>query len=63
MNRAPGTAPSRSRPDRCPGVVEPFAADDGGLVRVRIPGGRLPVSRLQALVAVAEEYGDGRVRL
>jgi precorrin-3B synthase len=43
--------------------VNPWPADDGGLVRVRIPGGRLPVSRLQALVAVAEEYGDGRVQL
>lgn len=56
-------ATNRSRPDRCPGIVHPWLAEDGGLVRIRIPGGRVPLAALQALVAVAEEYGDGRVRL
>lgn len=56
-------ATNRSRPDRCPGVVHPWLAADGGLVRIRIPGGRISLKSLQALVAVAEEYGDGRVRL
>ena len=54
---------ARSRPDRCPGIVHPWPAEDGGLVRIRVPGGRVPVSALQALVAVAQEYGDGRVRV
>lgn len=54
---------ARSRPDRCPGVVHPWPADDGGLVRVRVPGGRVAVTALRALAEVAEEYGDGRVRV
>ena len=56
-----GTA--RTRPDRCPGVLRPWRADDGGLVRVRVPGGRVPAAALVALTGVAEEYGDGRVRV
>ena len=59
-----GTAPKgRTRPDRCPGVLRPWPADDGALVRIRIPGGRLPTSSLVALSTVAEEYGDARVRV
>ncbi|MBM7519866.1 nitrite reductase [Nocardioides nitrophenolicus] len=54
---------ARSRPDRCPGIVHPWPADDGGLVRIRVPGGRVPLPALRALAAVAEEYGDGRVRV
>lgn len=54
---------NRSRPDRCPGIVHPWTAEDGGLVRIRIPGGRLSLTTLRALLGVAAEYGDGRVRL
>lgn len=53
----------RQRPDRCPGVFRPWPAEDGALVRVRVPGGQLAVGSLRALLAVAEEYGDGRVRV
>lgn len=61
MDRTP--APPRTRADRCPGVVHPWPADDGGLVRIRVPGGRVPTAALQALVTLAEEYGDSRVRV
>jgi precorrin-3B synthase len=54
---------TRTRSDRCPGVLRPWPADDGGLVRIRVPGGRVPASALVALCAVAEEYGDARVRV
>ncbi|TNM48309.1 nitrite reductase [Nocardioides albidus] len=54
---------ARSRPDRCPGIVHPWPADDGGLVRVRVPGGQVRLDALRALAAVAQEYGDGRVRV
>lgn len=56
------SAPARRhRPDRCPGVLRPWPAADGLLVRLRLVGGRLPADRLLVLVAVAERYGDGRV--
>ncbi|MFT3873013.1 MAG: nitrite reductase [Nocardioides sp.] len=54
---------TRTRVDRCPGVLRPWPAGDGLLVRVRLIGGRIRSSQLAALVAFAEEYGDGRVRL
>ncbi|HWJ11621.1 MAG TPA: nitrite reductase [Nocardioides sp.] len=54
---------TRSRPDRCPGIVHPWPADDGGLVRIRVPGGQVSTAALRALATVAGEYGDGRVRL
>lgn len=53
----------RHRPDRCPGVLRPWPADDGLLVRLRLPGGRVSSSSLLALVEVAERYGDGRVHV
>ncbi|WP_370289844.1 nitrite reductase [Nocardioides sp.] len=59
---------ARTRRDRCPGVVRPWPAEDGALVRLRLPGGRLPGGRLTlahlaALVEVAERFGDGRVHV
>jgi precorrin-3B synthase len=57
------TVSSRTRADRCPGALRPWPADDGLLVRLRLVGGRLAAASLQALLEVAEEYGDGRVRL
>lgn len=60
-----GSPPStvRTRPDRCPGVLRPWPADDGLLVRLRLVGGLLPARSLRALAAVAEEYGDGRIHV
>jgi precorrin-3B synthase len=43
--------------------LRPWQAADGLLVRLRLVGGRLPASALQALVDVAERYGDGRIHL
>lgn len=53
----------RTRPDRCPGVLRPWPADDGLLVRLRLVGGLLPARSLRALAAVADEYGDGRIHV
>ena len=55
--------PTRVRADRCPGALRPWQADDGLLVRLRLIGGRLTAGELQALTAVAEQYGDGRVHV
>jgi precorrin-3B synthase len=54
---------ARTRRDRCPGVLRPWPADDGALVRVRLAGGRLPTPALAGLAAVARQYGDGLVHL
>ena len=59
----PATRTPRTRRDRCPGALRPWPADDGLLVRLRLVGGRITRTELGDLVAVAEEYGDGRVRL
>jgi precorrin-3B synthase len=53
----------RTRGDLCPGVFRPWPADDGALVRLRIPGGHLTRTTLLALLDVAEAYGDGQVYL
>ena len=59
----PTTPTARDRRDRCPGVLRPWRADDGLLVRLRLVGGRLPADALLALLALAEAYGDGQVHL
>ncbi|MHA6512498.1 nitrite reductase [Tessaracoccus sp. Z1128] len=53
----------RDRRDRCPGALRPWPADDGLLVRLRLIGGRVATRSLVALAAVAERFGDGRVRV
>ncbi len=54
---------TRSRRDLCPGVLRPWPADDGALVRVRLVGGRVAPDALAGLAAVAAAYGDGRLHL
>ncbi|MFI6512535.1 precorrin-3B synthase [Streptosporangium sp. NPDC050855] len=53
----------RSRPDACPGALQVHAAADGGLARVRVPGGRLTPARLRELATAARLHGDGAVEL
>ena len=52
---------SRPQVDRCPGVRRPFRASDGAIVRIRKPGGRLPVAVLRHLLNIAQRWGDGMV--
>lgn len=51
------------RGDRCPGVLRPWQAPDGMLVRLRLIGGLVSSQALRSLVEVAGKYGDGRVRV
>jgi len=53
----------RERRDLCPGVLRPWPADDGALVRLRLVGGRVRAGQLAALSRVATAYGDGGVHL
>lgn len=43
--------------DRCPSLQRPFHADDGALVRLRVPGGRIPVATVADLLAIATDHG------
>ncbi len=53
----------RTRADRCPGVLRPWVADDGLLVRLRLVGGRLPATSLARLLQVSAEFADGSIYL
>lgn len=53
----------RDRADRCPGVLRPWSADDGALVRLRLIGGVIERSALLALANVSATYGDGDLHL
>ena len=59
------TAPSppRQARDRCPGLLRPHAAVDGALVRIRLPGGRVPAASLAELSALVAEFGNGTIGL
>lgn len=58
-----GAVPSRQIHDRCPGVLRPFAADDGAIVRLRLPGGRTDTTELVDISDLAEEFGAPFVQL
>lgn len=63
MSSSPATVPPRERADACPGALQTHAAADGGLARVRVPGGVLTADQLQVLAAAARELGDGHLEL
>lgn len=53
----------RTHADRCPGVLRPWIADDGAIVRLRLIGGVLPAPRLTRLLQIAGDHADGTVLL
>ncbi|GGT01465.1 precorrin-3B synthase [Planobispora rosea] len=53
----------RTRLDACPGALQVHAAADGGLARVRVPGGRLTAAQLRELALAAAGYGTGVIEL
>ncbi|MCE1180147.1 MAG: cobalamin biosynthesis protein CobG [Micrococcales bacterium] len=54
---------SRSGPDRCPGALRPFRADDGLIVRARVPGGRVGLAALGELMSIGRDHGTPLVQL
>jgi len=57
------TSTVRSRRDLCPGVLRPWPAEDGALVRLRLVGGRIAPASLRALSTISQTYGDGDLHL
>ncbi|RBY84235.1 nitrite/sulfite reductase [Blastococcus sp. TF02A-26] len=57
------SSPLRDRVDACPGALQTHAAADGGLARVRVPGGLVSPAQLRVLAAAARELGDGALEL
>ncbi|MCX8256597.1 MAG: hypothetical protein OTI36_21675, partial [Beijerinckiaceae bacterium] len=47
----------------CPGVLQPMAAADGLIVRVRPTGGILPAATARAIADLAARYGNGKLDL
>ncbi|MEU4195619.1 precorrin-3B synthase [Kribbella sp. NPDC026611] len=54
---------ARTETDRCPGVLAVHQAADGGLARVRVPGGVLSRHQLDVLRLASADLGDGRLEL
>ncbi|GAB2912100.1 precorrin-3B synthase [Rhodococcus aerolatus] len=54
---------ARTRVDACPGALQVHPAADGGLARVRLPGGMLTAAQLEVLADAAEELSDGALEL
>jgi sulfite reductase beta subunit-like hemoprotein len=57
-----GTVTRAVASDRCPGVLRLHEAADGGLARVRLPGGRIDARGLRGIGDVAE-LGNGVIEL
>lgn len=53
----------RSGVDACPGALDVHQAADGGLARVRLPGGRVTSAQLRVLAAASRELGSGGLEL
>ena len=45
-------------PDRCPGVLRPHLAQDGAMVRIRVPGGQTTGTALGQLSRIAQRFGS-----
>lgn len=54
---------SRLPKDRCPGLLRPFIADDGAIIRLRKPGGRIATTTLVALAETVTSYGSPGLHL
>jgi precorrin-3B synthase len=53
----------RSGPDACPGAIQVHQALDGGLARVRVPGGALTATQWRAVTEASADLGAGGLEL
>lgn len=51
------------RPSACPGLLRIVAARDGGLCRIRLPGGELSAAQAAVVADVSEEHAAGVIEL
>lgn len=56
-------SPSDASADGSPGLTRPYRARDGGLVRLRIPGGRVTSQVLRQLSDISTQFADGLLQL
>lgn len=63
MTQAGTALQTRALADRCPGLLRPHAAEDGLLVRLRLPGGQTDSATLMELSRISTEFGEGSVQL
>ncbi|PRD93966.1 precorrin-3B synthase [Burkholderia ambifaria] len=63
LSSAPVSIPALPvvRPSACPGLVRVVAAADGGLCRIKLPGGRLDARQARAIATAARSYGSGAI--
>lgn len=52
---------ARTGPDACPTALQVHVAADGGLARVRIPGGVITADQARVLARAARDLGDGHL--
>ncbi|MFD0746980.1 precorrin-3B synthase [Phytohabitans flavus] len=53
----------RTGPDACPGAIQVHQALDGGLARIRVPGGALTAAQWRTVTEASAEFGDGGLEL
>ncbi|MES2820366.1 MAG: precorrin-3B synthase [Pseudomonadota bacterium] len=55
----PQSHPSASRPSACPGLLRIAQALDGGICRIKLPGGQLSCDQAVAITEAAEQCASG----
>ncbi|MDA8292721.1 MAG: hypothetical protein M0Z33_13760 [Actinomycetota bacterium] len=58
-----GRSGASRAPSACPSVDNVLARADGGLVRIRVPGGRIGAAALLAVAEAAQRWGSGIVEI
>lgn len=59
MPNLPPVPPVEIRPSPCPGLLRVVASGDGGICRIKLPGGRLDAAGARAIAQAAERHADG----
>ncbi len=47
----------------CPGILHAVPAQDGMLIRVRVPGGLVQANQLRAVAAISSTFADGQLEI